>query len=70
MLTAILIIAIFNTGLLVLTIGAIAVLTDEHRKGVMAIKKNIDDDVESLGTAIFNMESIKQKVDMTGRFEL
>ena len=70
MLIAILLLTIFNAGLLILTVGAIAILTDEHRKGVVAIKKTVDEDAEILGEAMFNMESIKQKIEMTGRFEL
>ena len=70
MLTAILIITIFNTGLLLLNIGALAVLVDEHRKGVEAIKKEVAEDIETATTAIFNMDSIKQKAGMNGRFEL
>jgi hypothetical protein len=70
MLTAILIITIFNTGLLLLNIGALAVLVDEHRKGVEAIKKEVAEDIETATTAVFNMDSIKQKAEMNGSFEL
>lgn len=70
MLTAILIITIFNAGLLLLNIGALAILVDEHRKGVEAIKKEIAEDIEAATTAIFNMDSIKQKAEMNGSFEL
>ena len=70
MITAILIILAFNTGLLLLSFGAIAVLSNEVKKSFAKQTDIIESDIEALGTAMFNMDSIKQKVNTSGRFEV
>ena len=70
MLTAILILTIFNTGLLMLTIGGLAVFREDTFKAIDKATDRIEADIEALGTAMFNMDSIKQKATMTGRCEL
>ena len=71
MLIAILILTIFNIGLTMLLIGgAIGVIKDYIDKAVDKINNNTDEDMSSIGTAIFNAESIKQKVKMGGSVEL
>ena len=60
MLIAILILTIFNIGLTMLLIGgAIGVIKDYIDKAVDKINNNTDEDMSSIGTAIFNAESIK-----------
>ena len=70
MLIAILILTIFNTGLIILTIGGLVVYKDEIEHFVAAASKHTDESIETATTALYNMDSIKQKVEMTGRFEL
>lgn len=67
MLIAILIITIFNTGLIVvLGVGGTGSILDAIRKAT----KHTDESIEAATTALYNKESIKQKVDMSGRFEI
>ena len=68
MLTAILILTIFNTGLALLTIGGIVLYKDELEAFIAAATHHTDESIETATTALYNMESIKQKVEMTGRF--
>ena len=71
MLVAILILTIFNIGMtLVLIGGAIGMIKDHVDKAKAEIIDNTDNDMASIGTAIFNAESIKQKVQMGGEVEL
>lgn len=67
---AILVLTIFNTGLMLLTIGGLALMKDEVVKKIAEAVDHTDESIETATTAVFNMESIKQKADMTGRFEI
>ena len=55
---------------LVLIGGAIGMIKDHVDKAKAEIIDNTDNDMASIGTAIFNAESIKQKVQMGGEVEL
>lgn len=70
MIIAILILTFFNTGLLILLIGGATVYRTEILKSTNAQTDVLEQDIEALGTALYNMDSIKQKVEMTGRCEL
>lgn len=70
MLIAILIIAIFNTGLILLVIGGLNMYKNEIISYIAASTKRVEEDIENATTAIYNMDSIKQKVDMNGSFEI
>ena len=70
MLIAILVITIFNTGLILLGICGMILYKDEIESFVAAATKHTDESIETATTALYNMDSIKQKVEMTGRFEL
>ena len=70
MMIAILVLTIFNTGLMLLTIGGLALMKDEVVKKIAEAVDHTDSSIEAATTAVFNMESIKQKADMTGRFEI
>lgn len=71
MLIAILVLTIFNTGLVILLAGVICgILRVDFNTAINTAVKHTDKSIEAATTAIFNMDSIKQKVDMTGRFEL
>ena len=70
MLTAILLLTIFNTGLIVLCFGAAALVRKEQQEAVKEMKKYIDKDIETAVTAIYNMDSVKQKATMSGRCEI
>lgn len=71
MIIAILIITIFNTGLIILMSGAVLMDLKRHTADTAkVINDNTDKDIEALGTAIFNMESLKQKAEMGGKAEL
>lgn len=70
MLIAILILTVFNTGLILLVIGGLNMYKSELISYIAASTKRVEEDIENATTAVFNMESIKQKVDMTGRFEI
>lgn len=71
MLIAILILTIFNTGLIILLgLGGIAVLKQATIDVVMAAMRHTDESIESATTAVFNMDSIKQKAEMSGKAEL
>ena len=67
MLIAILILTIFNTGLIfVIGVGAVGSIGDAIRKAT----RHTDESIEAATTALYNKESIKQKVEMSGRFEI
>jgi hypothetical protein len=70
MLIAILILTVFNTGLVLLVIGGLNMCKNEIISYVAASTKRIEEDIENATTAIYNMDSIKQKVDMNGSFEI
>lgn len=71
MLLAILLITIFNTGLIVLMAGAmLAELKKHNADTAKCINDNTDKGLAEALTAIYNMDSIKQKVDMSGKAEL
>ena len=71
MLIAILIISIFNTGLIILmSCGLMGALRQEMIRTVTAGTKHTDESIEALGTAVFNMDSLKQKVEMSGEVEV
>ena len=71
MLTAILIITIFNTGLIfLLGIGAIGSIKEFIYKATRILESRIDDRTETAVTAIYNMDSMKQKANMSGKAEL
>ena len=70
MLIAILVLTIFNTGLIFFALGGMVICKDELEKRIVNCTKHTDESIEAATTALYNMDSIKQKVDMTGRFEL
>ena len=71
MLTIILILLIFNTGMnLVLILSATALIKEHQVKAVKTINYNTDKDVETALTAIYNMDSLKQKAEMGGEVEI
>lgn len=67
MIVAALIILIFNTGLIILLSEVVCRVVKAEIK---ELQEHIDNSIEMATTAIYNMDSIKQKVDMVGRFEL
>lgn len=71
MLTIILILLIFNIGLdIVLILSATALIKEHQVKAVKTITHNSEKLTEQALTAIYNMDSIKQKVQMSGEVEL
>lgn len=70
MTTVILILTIFNTGLIFLAFAGIGMIKEQITRCVVEQANHIDDSIETATTAIFNMDSIKHKVDTTGRFEI
>lgn len=64
MLLAILLITIFNTGLILLGLGGIVMCKEDVLKGINLAAKHTDESIESATTAIFNMDSLKQKASM------
>ena len=71
MLIAILVLTIFNTGLIfIIGLGGLTATQDIMRKTHIATLKHIDDRTETAVTAIYNMDSLKQKVMMTGRTDI
>ena len=71
MITVIFILTIFNTGLILLmSAGIIGTVRSENAKMLNTALNHVDDTYEALGTAIFNMDSIKQKVKMSGKAEV
>lgn len=67
MLIAILILTIFNTGLIfVIGIGGTGSILEAIRKAT----RHTDESIEAATTALYNKDSIKQKVEMSGRFEI
>ena len=71
MIVAILILTIFNTGMIaIIGLGSFGAIQDLIKKAVYAVNKHTDQDIETLGTAIYNMDSLKQKATMSGKAEL
>ena len=70
MLTAILILTIFNIGLIFFCLIGLASLNEELKKSEERIKRNTDEDLAELGTMVFNMDALKQKVRMSGKAEI
>ena len=71
MIIAILILTVFNTGLIfILGIGGVGMLKDLIVKEHKATIAHIDDRTETAVTAIYNMDSLKQKAEMSGRVEV
>lgn len=70
MLTIILILTIFNTGLLFFVIGGLVVYKDELGKAMVVLNKHTDESIEALGTAMFNMDSLKAKASTQGKVEV
>lgn len=70
MITAILIISIFNTGLLLLIFGGLCVAVDDIRKGKEEIIKRTESGIENATSAIFNMEQIKAEINEKGMYEI
>lgn len=70
MLIAILILTIFNTGLILFCLIGNVVINDNIIREMKKATTHTDQTIEAATTALYNMESIKQKVEMTGRFEL
>lgn len=70
MIIAILILTIFNTGLALLIIGGMVAYKVEIEHFIAAASKHTDESIEAATTALYNMDSIKQKVEMKGEFRL
>lgn len=71
MTTAILILTIFNTGLIIIIgLGGIGFIKDVILAATEHVKIHVDKDTEDLGTAIFNMDSLKAKASSSGKAEL
>lgn len=71
MLIAILILTIFNTGMIfILGVGGVGCLRDLIMAQHTFTRKTIESDIEQATTAIFNMDSLKQKATMSGKAEL
>ena len=74
MLTIILVLTIFNSGLIFLGICGLIIYKEEVKKHDAMLAQKVTDytkfAIEQSTSAIFNMDSIKQKVDMTGKFEI
>ena len=71
MLIAILVLSIFNTGLIfILGLSIFGAQQDIAKKAIALINHNTDSDVETALTAIYNMDSLKQKVEVSGEAEI
>ena len=71
MITAILILTMFNTGLIILlTASALSIFRAENAKMLNIALHHVDETYTELGTWIYNMDSTKQKVEMSGKAEL
>ena len=71
MIIAILILTIFNTGLLiVLSAAMVSVIKTEIAKMLNIALHHVDETYAELGTWIYNMDSTKQKAEMSGKVEL
>ena len=70
MLIAILVLTIFNTGLTLLMIGGLVLYKEDIEHFIAAAAHHTDESIEAATTALYNMDSIKQKVEMTGKCEI
>lgn len=71
MLTAILILTIFNTGLiLIIGLGGIGFFKDFMLRSIKYMVDHTDSSIEAATTALFNADSLKQKAEMSGKAEL
>lgn len=70
MLIAILILTIFNTGLALLIIGGMVAYKEDIEHFIAAATHHTDESIEAATTALYNMDSIKQKVTMSGEVEI
>lgn len=71
MITAILVLTIFNIGwTAILIAGVVQLLKDHTIKLAKALNENTKTWIEDATTAVFNMDSLKQKVDMNGEVEV
>ena len=71
MLTAILLLTIFNTGLIFLIgCGGIAALKQAAIEIAAKATRHIDDSISAATTAVFNMDSLKQKAKMSDEVEV
>ena len=71
MLTAILILTIFNTGLIMFFgIGGVGAINAKTIEIGNKIVKHTDESINTATTAIFNMDSLKQKAEMQGEVEV
>lgn len=70
MLIAILILTIFNTGLILLMIGGLVLYKEDIEHFIAAATHHTDESIEAATTALYNMDSIKQKVTMSGKVEI
>ena len=70
MIVVILILTIFNTGLLIINLGGIAETWNRIRQSEERIKIDNAETFAEMGTMIYNMDSLKQKVRMSGKAEL
>lgn len=71
MLIAILILMIFNTLLIIVMSATVVAIIKDQATSVAALAiKHTDQSIEAATTALYNMDSIKQKVEMKGEFRL
>ena len=71
MLIAIPILTIFNIGLTILIgFGGLSLMKAEMTNIAAIAMKHTDQSIEAATTAIYNMDSIKQKVEMSGEVEI
>ena len=71
MLIAILILTIFNIGLTILIgFGGLSLMKAEMTNIAAVAMKRTDQSIEAATTALYNMDSIKQKVEMSGEVEI
>lgn len=71
MIVAILILTIFNTGLIfILGIGVMGALKEFIFSAERQLEKHIDDRTETAVTAIYNMDGLKAKATMSGKVEI
>ena len=71
MIVMILILTAFNTGLIILLAGcAIYTLRKDMTDIAIQMVKHSDESIEAATTAIYNMDSLKQKAKMSGRADL
>ena len=70
MLIAILILTVFNTGLILFCLMGNVVTNDNIIKALAKATAHTDQSIEAATTALYNMDSIKQKVEMSGEVEV